>query len=77
MPHRTAMSTWHSRSTSVGTIAPVGCSTGTVSVNVPLPVRRHVSVIGGIRREVLGELRDAAVEAERGLVVLFVPLDRG
>ena len=29
------MSTWHSRSTSVGTIAPVGCSTGTVSVNVP------------------------------------------
>ena len=51
---------------------PVGCSTGTVSVNVPLPVRRQVSVMAASGREVLGELRDAAVEVERGLVVRLV-----
>lgn len=45
VPQRIAMSTWHSRSTSVGTMAPVGWRTGTVSVKVPLPLSRQVSVM--------------------------------
>ena len=46
VPHRTATSTPHSRSTSVGVMCPLLSSTGTVSVNVPLPWRRQTSVTG-------------------------------
>jgi hypothetical protein len=46
VPQRRAMSTVHSRSSSVGVMCPLSSSTGTVSVNRPLPVIRHVSVSG-------------------------------
>ncbi len=40
------MSTAHSRVSSVGTMAPPAVRTGSVSVNVPDPSSRHVSVSG-------------------------------
>jgi len=46
VPQRTAMSTPHSRSTSVGVICPFASRTGTVSVKVALPCRRQISVTG-------------------------------
>ena len=53
-------------------MAPVGCSTGTVSVNVPVPVSRQVSVIGRVGGEEVGELGDAAVETVARLDVAAV-----
>jgi len=52
------MSTWHSRLSSVGTIAPPSDSTGTVSVKWPSPVSRQVSVIGlsGARKSTNSEM---------------------
>src|SRR3712207_9399138 len=47
VPQRSARSTVHSRVSSVGTMWPFSCSTGTVSVKVPEPWMRHVSVSGG------------------------------
>jgi hypothetical protein len=47
VPHRTATSTPHSRSTSVGLMCPLASRTGTVSVKVPLPCNRHTSVTAG------------------------------
>ncbi|MNL68968.1 hypothetical protein D3C87_1937700 [compost metagenome] len=58
VPHRTAMSTSQRRSSSVGTIAPEGWSTGTVSVNEPSPVSRQVSVTAesGARKSANSEM---------------------
>ena len=47
VPQRSAMSTSHSRMTSCGDMCPRPSSTGTVSLNVPDPVRCHVSVTAG------------------------------
>ena len=47
VPHRIATSTVHSRSSSREESCPVASSTGTVSLNSPVPCRRHTSVTGG------------------------------
>ena len=47
---------------------PLASSTGTVSVKVPVPCSRQTSVTGGVGREELDELGDAAV-VDEGLVV--------
>ena len=52
---------------------PLASRTGTVSVKVPVPCRRHTSVTGGVGREELGELGDAAVVDEDLLVRTVLP----
>jgi len=46
VPHRSATSTSHARSTSMGARWPRSSSAWTVSVKVSVPTRRHVSVTG-------------------------------
>ncbi|CAB4587744.1 unannotated protein [freshwater metagenome] len=54
VPHRTATSTSQVRSTSVETMCPLSSNTGTVSLNVPSPLSRHVpvSASSGARKSV-------------------------
>ena len=61
VPQRSATSTNSSRSMSAGVMCPCSSSTGTVSVNLPEPVKRSVSVIGrsGARNSTNSEMPPA------------------
>jgi hypothetical protein len=58
VPHRSAMSTSQVRSTSDASMWPFGCSTGIVSVKLPSPWIRQVSVSGasGARKSTNSEI---------------------